>query len=112
MASSSRTRSGGSGGARLDREIRAILSEWLGRVWLYLFGLVALTAASALLSYFIVIDALAPYVVGAIAASGAWLGYVLWLDSSGIANLRAGIGGEEFTISELRPLPYGAAGGS
>jgi hypothetical protein len=91
-------------GALARREIRRILVDWLGRAWPYLLGLVAGTATMALLAYLIVPDALATFAVGAVVASGPWVGYVLWLDSSGIANLRAGIDGEHFTVSELRPL--------
>lgn len=84
--------------------IRALLIEWLRRGWRYLVGLAVLTAASALAAHFVVPETFAPYVVGSIATSGAWTGYVLWLSTSGVASLRSGIDGEEFTVYALRRL--------
>ena len=87
-----------------QREIRAVWARWLGRVWRYLIVLVLVTVMLAVLMHFVMPDVLAPYAVGATIASGVWVGYVVWLDSSGTAHLRAGIDGEQYTVSQLRPL--------
>lgn len=91
-------------GIHSQRQIRALLVEWVERTWRYLSVLVAVATGISALAHYLLPNAVAPYAVGAIGASAVWAIYVLWLDTSGVASLRAGIEGERFTGLTLRPL--------
>jgi hypothetical protein len=63
------------------------------------FALVSSVAALVFLP-----DAVAPYVVGALLASGAWLNYVFMLQTGGVMSHVLGVMGEQWTADELRKL--------
>lgn len=63
------------------------------------FALVSSVAALVFLP-----DAVAPYVVGALLATGVWLNYVFMLQTGGVMSHVLGVMGEEWTADELRKL--------
>lgn len=91
-------------GAHARRQIRFLQRQWLHRAWPFVIGLAIATAVVAALARLLLPDAVAAYATGAAIASGAWIGYFFMLDTSGIANLRAGVAGEVQTVFELRRL--------
>lgn len=64
----------------------------------------SLSLLSSLAALVFLPDSVAPYVVGALLASGAWLNYVFMLQTGGVMSHVLGVMGEQWTADELRKL--------
>lgn len=91
-------------GAHARRVIRQRHREMLRDRWWAFASIVAIGAALCVAAQLLLWDDAAPYVVGAIALATVWACRELLTSVDGLANMRLGILGEEWTTGELRKL--------
>lgn len=91
-------------GAHSRRELMRLRRAWLRRSWRAVLVIASLSLLSSLAALVFLPDSVAPYVVGALLASGAWLNYVFMLQTGGVMSHVLGVMGEQWTADELRKL--------
>lgn len=91
-------------GAHSRREIQRLRRDWLRRAWRPVAVVMTLAGVAALASYLFLPQAIAPYAVGAVLATGVWVNYVFMLQTGGVMSHVVGVMGEEWTAAELAKL--------
>src|SRR5690606_2088889 len=91
-------------GSHSRRELSRLRRAWLRRSWRAVLVLMVAALLSSLAALVFLPDKVAPYVVGALLASGVWLNYVFMLQTGGVMSHMMGVMGEEWTSDQLRKL--------
>jgi len=99
-----RLASGSRVGWHARRQIHARQLEWFRKTWPAVSALIAIAAILAVAAQVLLPSWLGAYFGGALLASGFWMVYVVMIESTRIASLKAGVEAELWTASELRGL--------
>ncbi len=91
-------------GAHSRRVIRQRHRQMIRDRWCVFAAILAIGAGLCAAAQLLLWDAAAPYLVGAITVGTIWACHEILISVDGLAAMRVGILGEEWTTSELRKL--------